>query len=39
LSRSQLWAESGGKKSGVKNPSSFDSRKQFDINLKIDTSK
>jgi len=35
----QLWAESGGKKSGVKNLSSFDSRKEFDINLKIDTSK
>ena len=32
----QLWAEADGKKSGVKNISSFDTRKQFEINLKID---
>ena len=32
----QLWAESGGKKSAVKNISSFDTRNQFNINLKID---
>jgi len=32
----QLWAESGGKKSSVKNISSFDNRKEFDITLKID---
>ena len=34
-----VWAESGGKKSAVKNISSFDTRAQFSINLKIDTSK
>lgn len=32
----ELWAESGGKKSAVKNISSFDTRPQFNINLKID---
>jgi hypothetical protein len=32
----QLWAESDGKKSGTKNISSFDTRAQFTINLKID---
>jgi hypothetical protein len=32
----QLWAESEGKKSGVKNISSFDTRTKFDITLKID---
>jgi hypothetical protein len=32
----ELWAESGGKKSGVKNISSFDTRKEFNITLKID---
>jgi hypothetical protein len=32
----QLWAEAAGKKSGVKNISSFDTRTQFSINLKID---
>lgn len=32
----QLWAESGGKKSAVKNISSFDTRNQFNINLKIE---
>jgi hypothetical protein len=31
-----LWAESDGKKSGTKNISSFDTRAQFTINLKID---
>jgi hypothetical protein len=35
----QLWAESNGKKSGVKNISSFDTRTEFNITLKIDTSK
>ena len=32
----QVWAVSGGKKSDVKNISSFDTRKEFNINLKID---
>jgi hypothetical protein len=32
----QLWAESDGKKSAVKNISSFDARSQININLKID---
>lgn len=32
----QLWAESDGKKSAVKNISSFDTRTQFSVNLKID---
>ena len=32
----QLWAEANGKKSGVKNISSFDTRTQFEIDLKID---
>ncbi|HXE06336.1 MAG TPA: carboxypeptidase-like regulatory domain-containing protein [Acidobacteriaceae bacterium] len=32
----EVWAESGGKKSSVKNISSFDTRKEFDITLKID---
>lgn len=32
----QLWAEVEGKKSGVKNISSFDTRKEFDITLKIE---
>jgi hypothetical protein len=37
----QLWAEfpAGGKKSPVKNISSFDTRKTFNIDLKIDTGK
>jgi hypothetical protein len=37
----QLWAEypAGGKKSAIKNLSSFDTRKTFNIDLKIDTSK
>jgi hypothetical protein len=33
----ELWAEVNGKKSGVKNISSFDARREIDITLKIDT--
>ena len=32
----QLWAEVNGKKSSVKNISSFETRKEFNITLKID---
>jgi hypothetical protein len=35
----ELWAEFNGKKSSVKNLSSFDTRSTFNINLKIDTAK
>jgi len=32
----EIWAANGGQKSGTKNISSFDNRKEFDITLKID---
>ena len=35
----ELWAEFNGKKSAVKNISSFDTRAEFNITLKIDTGK
>jgi Carboxypeptidase regulatory-like domain len=35
----ELWAEVTGKKSSTRSISSLDSRKQFDIDLKIDTGK
>jgi hypothetical protein len=35
----ELWAESGGKKSAVKTISSFNTKAELEINLKIDTGK
>ena len=32
----EIWAENNGKKSAVKTVSSFDSKSQFTINLKVD---
>ena len=34
-----VWAESGGQKSPVRNISSFDTKTEFNITLKIDTAK